>query len=65
MPDEFYGDNTLLISYETPLFSFLDISVKLMIYLMLCIIPLPGVNNTQIVELELTNAIEAAIYRGN
>ena len=30
MPDEFYGDETLLISHETPAFSFLAMSEKLM-----------------------------------
>ena len=32
MADEFYGDETLLTSHETPLFSLLAMSAKLMIF---------------------------------
>ena len=32
MPDEFYGDETLLTSYETPSFSLLAMLVKLIIF---------------------------------
>jgi len=32
VPDEFYGDETLLTSHETPSFSLLATSAKLMIF---------------------------------
>jgi len=32
MPDVFHGDETLLISHKTPLFSLLAMSTKLMIF---------------------------------
>ena len=32
MSDGFYGDETLLTSHETPLFSLLTMSVKMMIF---------------------------------
>ena len=32
MPNEFYGNETLLISHETPAFSLLTMSAKLMIF---------------------------------
>ena len=32
MPDEFHGDETLLISYETSAFSLLAMSAKVMVF---------------------------------
>ena len=32
MPDEFHGDETLLTSHETPFFSLLAMSIKLIIF---------------------------------
>ena len=32
MPDEFYGDETLITSHETPFFSVLAMSAKLMVF---------------------------------